>query len=185
MWTNPEVVYSLVHQHLNWYPLMELRDVFKLLYQGVLGSEHLVTLADDFKLALRAEFDTLTAISGGRLLEPVHPKRKLLRFNLRVYKSMQTDLDQLVPVFLETAKQTWGTQAELQVAWANFAGLCEQGRIKGFPLSSVNGFSAWLERQAYPPLHHSETYRWAYQPSYRLISAGLISSLELMGEVRI
>ncbi len=38
----------LLKQHLDWYPQMELRDVYKLLYQGVMGAEHLISSPEEF-----------------------------------------------------------------------------------------------------------------------------------------
>jgi hypothetical protein len=180
-----EGLFALIQQHLSWYPLMEPRDVYKLLYQGVMGSEHLVDVPEDFVQRLRMEFDRLIADPAARLLEPVRPDKSLLRFNLCAYKCMQTNLDQLVPVFLETARQGGGTEAELQAGWTFFVSFCDNGRIKNYPIGAVHKFTSWLEKVAFPPVHHSETYRWAYQPSYRLISTRLLSSLELMGAVRV
>jgi hypothetical protein len=39
---DPESLLKLIQQHLSWYPLMQPRDVYKLLYQGVMGSEHMI-----------------------------------------------------------------------------------------------------------------------------------------------
>jgi hypothetical protein len=176
---DPEGLFALLQQHLSWYPLMEPRDIYKLLYQGVLGSEHMGGAPADYAQHLQMEFDRLIADPAARLLEPVRSDKRLLRFDLRAYKNLQTNLDQLLPVFLETMKQSWGTQAELQETWASFVGLCESGRIKSFPMGTVHSFNAWLEKLEFQAIHHSETYRWAYQPAYRLISAQFLSSLEL------
>ena len=37
MLDSPENLVELLKQHLSWYPLMEPRDIYKLLYQGVRG----------------------------------------------------------------------------------------------------------------------------------------------------
>jgi hypothetical protein len=39
---------GLVQLHSGWYPLMELRDVYKLLYQGVMGPEHSIASSEEF-----------------------------------------------------------------------------------------------------------------------------------------
>ncbi len=168
----------VIHQHLNWYPLMELRDVYKLIYQGVLGSEHLVSSTTEFASYLEQEFEHLVPDPAGRLAEPVRPDGGLLRINLRPYKSRQQDVAQLVPLCLETAAEKWGKLSDLQEAWDSFVSQVKQSRFPQFTLEQVVDFTSWLEAHNYPALHHSEIYRQHYQPAYRLISSGLFQQLK-------
>ena len=40
---NKESIPSIIKEHFNSYPLMEIQDIFKLIYQSAFGCEHLVT----------------------------------------------------------------------------------------------------------------------------------------------
>ncbi len=62
---------STIQQHLSWYPRMELRDVYKLFYQGAMGSEHLISSTQAFISYLNEEFEPLQADPAERLLEPI------------------------------------------------------------------------------------------------------------------
>ena len=170
---------ELVKQHLDWYPLMEARDIYKLLFQGMMGSEHLISSVDEFTQYLRREFDPLPANPSERLLEPVRPDQCLLRLNLRAYKCHQPYVDLLIPVLLETAQAFSGDLVDLQAAWTSFVQSCEQGQITNFQLDQVHQFTLWLEKHRFPAAHHSEAYAREYQPAYRLISNDFIHQIGL------
>ncbi|MFH1908734.1 MAG: hypothetical protein ABIL11_15365 [Chloroflexota bacterium] len=169
MWHDHESLFRLIDRHFRWYPFMEPRDVYKLLYQGAMGPEHLIASEAAFRERLLAEFAPLEARQGERLYEPVRPDGSLVRINLRPFKFQQGDLDWLVAACLAAGQQRWGRLEELRQAWETFLGLCQEGRWPEFDLADVSSFSAWLEVQGYPAVHHSTAYRSRYEPSYRLI----------------
>ena len=175
----PEGWLELLQVHLSWYPLMGLRDIYKLLYQGVMGSEHLIASPEGFINYLAEEFDPLLPDRSGRLLEPIRPDQTLLRINLRPFKAQQMELDLLIPAVLETARSFSGNLAELQSAWTGFVQSCERGSISNFDIKEIHHFTSWLEQLGFPAVHHSETYSREYQPAYRLISEPFVHRLGL------
>jgi len=156
---------------------MEPRDVYKLLYQDVMRPEHIIGSEAAFRERLLAEFASLEAHQGKRLYEPILPDGSFVRINLWPFKFQQGDLDWLVAACLAAGQQQWGKLEELQQAWETFLGLCQEGRWPEFDLADVSSFSAWLEAQAYPAVHHSQAYQSRYQPSYRLISKTALGTL--------
>ena len=168
---------SLLQMHLGWYPLMELRDVYKLLYQGVMGAEHLMPSREEYTRYLQSEFEPLQPDPTGRLLEPIRPDGALYRLNLRPLKSRQQGWDELISYLLETAHMITGSRSELEGAWDAFCQLCNQGQIKNFDRASIELFTRWLVQLEYPAIHHSQTYSREYQPAYRLIAARFIREL--------
>jgi len=177
MQDDPESLLKLLELHFAWYPLVELRDVYKLLYQGAMGSEHLLTSSEEFTRYLRDEFERLQPDPSQRFLEPVRPDGTLVRLNLHAYKSRQVSVDLLISSLLETAHLITGTQSELRVAWLEFVQCCHHGQVSKFDTSSVDQFSQRLEELEYPAMHHSEIYHREYQPAYRLISTWFIPML--------
>ena len=170
---------GLVQLHRGWYPLMEPRDVYKLLYQGVMGAEHLLSSAVEFTRQLASEFDRIRADPLERLLEPVRPDHALWRLNLRAYKNQHAQVDGLYSPLLEAARFPMGDQLELRTAWKEFVASCEHNHLQGFQLSEIHSFTAWLEKSGYPAVHHSQVYRQQYQPAYRLITDPYIRVLGL------
>jgi hypothetical protein len=168
---------GLVKQHLCWYPRMELRDIYKLLYQGVMGSEHMNPSPDEFTRRLLLEYKHLLPDSHERLHEPVRPDQTLLRVNLRPYKNRQGGIDALITPLLETARTIRGDLIQLKSTWLIFTQLCEQGQLTNFKITEIHRFSRWLNTMEFPMVHHSETYRREYQPAYRLVAAKFVAGL--------
>ncbi len=174
-----DALLKLLERHIGWYPLMELRDFYKLLYQGVMGSEHLQTSAEEYTQNLYSEFEQLKPDPFLRLLESVRPDRALYRLNLGSYKAQNSNIDRVTPFLVESARIVTGTRDELKAVWENFVELCLHGQICNFDAIVISQFSQRLETVNYPAMHHSEIYRIAYKPAYRLLAAKYASGLVL------
>jgi hypothetical protein len=153
---------------------MSPRDMYKLLYQGVRGPEHIITSPQAFTEHLAEEWDELDIAKGDPLWESIRPDCSLLRLNLRPFKALGGDRDELAAACLETGRRSWGTQAELLLAWDHLITACKQNLWPGPSLNEVVAFTSWLEEKGFPPVHHSERYRGLYRPAYRLVAADLM-----------
>ena len=170
---------EIIRQHLIWYPLMEPRDIYKLVFQGVMGSEHLISSPEGFIRYLVEELEPLRAAPDERLLEPIQPDQSLFRINLRPFKAHSIDLELLIPLLLETARSFTGDRGVLKATWMDFVHACEHGSISGFDVSQLHQFTSWVEGLGFPAVHHSEAYELEYKPAYRLISAESLPRLGL------
>jgi len=142
MWKSRMSLARLIAEHVARHPVMEPCDVYKLLYQGMLGPKHLVASPEDFAARLRTEYETVPSCAAEPLWEPVRPDGALVRLNLRPFKARGGDVEQLITACLQTAERTWGTPEELRAAWATFVELCRAGQWEVFPLPAVLAFSA-------------------------------------------
>jgi hypothetical protein len=176
LWDERDLV-QLIGDHLRRHPAVEVRDVYKLLYQGVLGPEHLIASPEEFAAWLRAEYAALAPETSEPLWESIRPDGRLGRLNLRPFKAAAGDLDWLIAACLRTAEQTWGTLEELRAVWAGFVGLCRARQWEQLPAAEAAAFSAWLEEHGWPAAHHSEGYRQANRPAYRLLAHQALTSL--------
>ncbi len=177
MQVSSEDLLILIRQHLEWYPRLQVRDAYKLIYQGAMGPEHMVATQQEFARRLELEFDSLPPVLHERLLEAVRPDQTLFRLNLRPFKAYENTIDRLVPLLLQTSRQVHGSLRELITTWTTFEQIAEQDQAGPFPLEEVIKFSHRLAREGYPSVHHSQVYRREYQPAYRLIAGNLISEL--------
>jgi hypothetical protein len=150
---------------------MQPRDVYKLVFQGVMGSEHLISSPEGFIKYLDEELEPLMPEPAERLFEPIRPDRTLLRINLRPYKALQLGTDILIPPLLETARSFLGDPSQLKAVWMDFVQSCGDGQITNFDIAEIHQFTVWLDGRGFPAIHHSEVYNREYQPAYRLISA--------------
>ncbi|MBU0495424.1 MAG: hypothetical protein KKB13_26560 [Chloroflexi bacterium] len=166
--TPPLALAQLIDHHCQRYPAGEPRDVYKLLYQGLRGPEHLIASPADFAAHLQAEYEAVAPDDGEPLWEVVRPDGRLGRVHLRPFKARFGDLAALTRACLATAGPTWGTPEDVRAAWAVFVTGCRAGRWT-LALPAVLDLTRWLTEHAYPAVHHSESYRAVYHPAYRLV----------------
>jgi len=160
---------SLIQEAMQRWPAMAVQDVYKLLYQGVRGPEHIMPDAEIFSSRLRQEIDRLQPDSHQMLLEPIRPDSGLSRIHLRAWMALGKDFDILVQACLEAGKRRWGTPEELQLIWRRFYDLRREGFFPSIHPGQADEFHQWLEIQGYPPVHHSRAFAEQYHPAYRLI----------------
>jgi hypothetical protein len=194
MWDKADQVIALIQEHLARRPGMAPRDVYKLLYQGVRGPEHIIASPEAFTERLQAEWDSLDPADSDPhpadgdshpadgephpaeddpLWESVRPDGELLRLNLRPFKAVGGDLEVLAAACLETGQRAWGTQAELRMAWEHVIAGCQRLAWPGLAVDEITAFTSWLQANEFPPAHHSQGYRNLYRPAYRLVAADI------------
>jgi hypothetical protein len=167
---------QVVERHLKMRSLMAPQDIYKLLFQGVLGPEHLIASAEGFIRRLEQECLSLRPGAGDVLFEPVRPDDLLVRVNLRPYLAAGGHPVHLAEACYETARMSWGTLDDLETVWEQVAGAVRGELLKGPSAAEMNTFSQRLKELGFPPFHHSQTYRDAYHPAYRLAHRDLIKT---------
>ena len=64
---------SLIIEHINRYPDMEIKDLYKLVYQGTLGPSHLGTDLNIIKKYLDLELERIESDYSIDLIEKISP----------------------------------------------------------------------------------------------------------------
>jgi hypothetical protein len=154
--------------HLRRRPAARPRDIYKLLYQGVFGVGHIVTGKAKDILTEEAGRISLKEHSEDPLFEPVSPDGSMVRVNLRQYLLQGGDLDKLYIVMQESAKIKGETEVFLGY-WGQFKKLVANG-VVSYPLSEVEELDKLMKHEGVKPMHHTEEYREAYYPAYRVVS---------------
>lgn len=166
---------GLLAEHRNRYPRSTERDWYKLAHQSVLGPGHLMGLGA--RTWLRGEFDQVEAVPG-RLYEPIGILEPRIRLHLGPAKAEGITVE-----MIWEAMEDHGVQG---IPKAEESALPELLQRTGTWLREVDprtaeAFEEFAEQLAglgYPPAHHSEEYRTAYRPAYRVVLrlAGLIGN---------
>ena len=158
------------------YPLMEIQDVYKLVHQAALGSEHAVS---DTAAALRWMEREIASLADGPddpLFDPLTPDSQLVRVHLRPYLAEGGDPDALVRAFVETANTYPGSEERLRRFWQ----YAERSAAAGTLPFSPDAMATFLAKQAeagYPAVHHSARYEAAYAPAYRVVARHHLDTL--------
>lgn len=169
LWRSQTEILNLLAGHIHRYPKMEVNDAYKLLYQGTMGIEHVMIDAVSFESRLREEFDLTQASEKIPLWENLRPDGEIVRLNLAPYKFRGGDAGGLSTLCLWTASSFKGNLDNLKESWETFSKLCQDGRLRKFDAEKLTQLDEWLIRHDFPPVHHSDSYREAYLPAYRVI----------------
>ncbi|MDO4582185.1 MAG: hypothetical protein Q4B96_06355 [Bacillota bacterium] len=149
---------DILTSHQTRYPLMQPQDYGKLAYQSQFGPEHLAPDRERFLSYLRKEWAAVPTDGSPQPSESIG--NGLCRFHLTGEYDATMAAPLLAELFLLTVEQCHGTMAGL----AEHLTLLES--------LDVPGMTDWLteyRRQGCPPVHHSQIFRDAYQPHYRLL----------------
>ena len=176
-WRSQTEILKLITSHINRYPLIQIQDVYKLLYQGTMGIDHFFPSSQVFEERLFNEMGTVQADETLPLWEPIRPDGKVVRLNLAAYKAKTNDIAALATLGFWTADLFKGNREDLKTAWNTFQRLCHTHRIQKFPPDELDQFHRQIEKNKYLPVHHSEVYRQAYKPAYRLISREFLGAV--------
>ena len=140
-------------------PGFQLRDGAKLLYQSEFGGGHLIDDPDAALERLRREMETCTP-GGGPLVSPIGGG--FCRVNLAPAAGRLT-VETLFQLFFLSARRPAGSLEGFREKLALLYKL-------PYPAAEVDAFLAEYAARVYPMLSHSETYRAANSPAYRVIS---------------
>lgn len=148
---------DILLRHRAAYPKMELRDEVKLLYQNEFGGGHLIADPEAAFARLSEELSSCTD-TGAALFDPVG--NGSVRVNLYP-ASGRLSAQTLFRIFLLSSRRVRGDvehfREKLKLLY-DFHGKKE-----------VDDFLRDYEKAGFPALSHSEAYRAAYAPAYRVI----------------
>lgn len=153
-------------EHLGKHPSMMPQDVVKLCYQAVFGAEHLLFNISTAKGYFDHEFDSVEAIDG-ELCEMISDD--VCRVNLAVAKAKGIDRELIFNAFVSSAKIGQGENDR-------FIGFLEEAEeivMSGICNFSLDEWREFLEKYkdaGMPAVHHSQRYRDAEKPSYRIVN---------------
>lgn len=106
------------------------------------------------------------------LVEAISADGAMVRVNLRPYLRGGQTLESLFEAMKATALVE-GSTDEFMEAWVAFIELVEEGRIEIAP-SELEELEDELREKGAIPHHHSEEYREAYSPAYRVVKHGTL-----------
>jgi len=142
---------------------MRATDVYKLLFQGVFGVGHIISEGAWKRLQEEAESLDIDDHPTEPLIERISVDDSMVRVNLRPYLRRGFPLDRLYEAMEETSKDLGSL-----FTWSVFHEFASSGAIKvdGEELASLHRD---LQEKGPRPHHHSEPYRVAYYPAYRVV----------------
>jgi hypothetical protein len=152
-------IFTLLSNHLMRYPAIQAQDVYKLIHQAACGPAHAVTNSKDAHDWLEKELKNLSDPYPEPIIDPISLDGALVRVHLAPYMAGGGDPEVLLNAFIRTSHEFFPDHDRLEgylmAVQLEIAGLQELAKT--------------LKIQGYPALHHSDQYRAAYKPAYRVV----------------
>lgn len=152
------------------HPSMEARDALKLCYQAAFGAEHLLSDVNKAKDYFFREFEGVSTTD-----EPVFERisHEVCRVNLGSWKKEGLPADWLFNMFLLSCK----IKPDSSKTFAEYA--VEASK-------EFDGFDAFFDeylKGGIRPVHHSDCYRAAEQPHYRVVKSEITEIIPLLQKI--
>ena len=160
-----------IEKQLATYPESTLQDVYKSFYQEHFGPEHMIadtTSARQYLLKELSEPDVASEV----YFEPVGSEGRYVRVHLSAVADGLVTAEQLLEAFIRSANSEQPPLPDWETEWETVVNVIQKHHLK------VNDFDTQLpalteaarNRQA---VHHSQAYREAYHPHYRIVERGI------------
>ncbi len=166
---------SILLDHFKKYPLLDIQDIFKFLYQSTFGCEHMVTSETEAEKRICDEFKNVTNNCEDHIEEL---DGDYCRGSLSLLSDGITPKT-LAKLFCLSSKKESALASELEIKIECARALIIEGAL---PLD-LEAFDRELSKWkacGYPSIHHSDRFKKAYSPSYRVISKEYIPFLPLL-----
>jgi hypothetical protein len=152
---------DILKSHFARYPEMQIQDIYKLIHQAALGSEHAAINRHEACMRLEREIMQLGSEDAELAIDPISVDGKIARVHLRPFFAENGDPEALLTAFIRTANEFHGDEQTLNNYWDIAT------RMGFFPGAAMNDFIQSM--QNYPATHHSKIYTQRYRPAYRVV----------------
>ena len=116
-------------QHSGRYPLWQVEDLYKLLHQVALGSEHAVRDEAGVREWMRRELLEMGAGPDEPEVDPISHDGRIVRVHLRPYVANGKDPEHLLQAFIRTANGFKGSIDTLTAYWQQAEALAAAGQL--------------------------------------------------------
>lgn len=164
---------SILIDHSQRYPHWTLDDLYKLIHQASMGSEHYIEDETSVRNWLIAELKQLEPGPYEPLVDPISPDGKLVRVHLRPFSVLNIDAELLLQAFILTGTRI-PASADVLFEYAEQAvNLAENGSLP-FGSEEIHRYIHSLRTLGFPAIHHSKRFINEYSPAYRVVAFDLL-----------
>ncbi|MCB9134072.1 MAG: hypothetical protein H6636_01510 [Anaerolineales bacterium] len=164
---------TILLAHAHRYPHWTLHDLYKLIHQAAMGSEHAIRDQASVHRWLIREIAEMGDGPDDPLLDLLSPDGQIVRIHLRPYVRRSLDPEILHRAFILTGKEFSQSPANV-LTYADIAlHLTQTGQLP-FQPPALQALIAEMQAAGFPAVHHSPAYETAYRPAYRVIARTLL-----------
>ncbi len=173
-----ETTRNLLIKHYETYPKLQIQDVFKFLYQSAFGCEHFISSLETVTDYIRKEYESIPIENQPVVeqLDGAYCRVHLSYLNSGLRASTLGSL-----FFFSAKKEVDGKSDLIQKLKIAKELVCEN--LLPFQTDEFEKAVEDWETKGYPAVHHSNIFREAYNPSYRVIAKEYIPFLPFFAEL--
>jgi len=164
---------TILLDHAHRYSKWEVKDLYKLIHQAAMGSEHAITDEAGARNWLYQEIAHLKNDVDEPLIDPISPDQQIVRVHLRPFLSHQLQPEQLLQAFIGTPRAVRQSREKL-IEYASIAIQLAQEEKIPFKESQISEYFEQMRAKHFPAIHHSDKYEKFYRPAYRVIARELL-----------
>lgn len=169
---------KLLLNHYNTYPLLQLQDIFKFLYQSSFGCEHAVSCVQSITSRIKEEYENKPE-KRKSVIEKLDGDYSRIPLS---FMNNGLSPETFAKLFFLSAKKEDEGLTRLKQKLEDAKLLINSGVLPFSAEDIENELKSWKEK-GFPALHHSTAFREAYMPSYRVIANEFIPFLPLFCEI--
>ncbi len=162
---------GILQSHIVKYPLLDILDAAKLMYQHELGCEHAISQPYSAFLRLREEY---AALRQQRLPLIEDIGNGFSRVDLRALEANGVTVSEVFDWFYKTSSFKGDTSK-----FVDSLRLLRDESF-GFDPERLDRFFDYYTSAGCPPVHHSPRYTAAYAPAYRVIRTELAADRRII-----
>ncbi len=167
-----ETLEQVLRRHARKYPMMQPTDAVKLIYQNVFGGGHLIKDREACLRALQREYENTPQEQHAPLLESIG--NGLVRVMLNAVDANNYSIRQLGEDFIRSSQEHKGNLNGFLIKLEILRKVTASG-VFGFTLEELENYLEAYKEAGYPMRSHSEQYRQAYKPAYRIVLESIFS----------
>lgn len=175
---------QLLKEHLEKYPLMEPRDAVKLAYQHAFGCGHMLPDQDICRRMIRQEMDSIPEDASVPVSGPIGCG--LCRLHLAAPAVRRLGALQIARMMRATEMQVMHRKSN-ELLYSGALSCVRAAIHKGwtsFSIEQWDAFLAWHREEGRPVVSHSEAYRQAYRPHYRVVLESFAALMPVVEKLR-
>jgi hypothetical protein len=169
----PMSIRHILADHARRYPAWELDDLYKLIHQAAMGSEHAITDEAGIRDWLNRELRDLGPGPDEPMIDPISPDGRIVRVHLRPFVQRRLPAERLLRAFLATGRRVDPSPERLATFAVAASHAARQGLLP-FRVEQLDARLAGLRASGLPPVHHSARYLEQYLPAYRVVARDLL-----------
>jgi hypothetical protein len=166
---------DILVDHARRYPQWQPEDLYKLVHQAALGSEHAVDDEARARAWLVREMAEMGTGPDEPLLDPISPGGAIVRVHLRPYVRLGFDPDSLLEAFVRTALEFRGLPERIAAGLTEAARLAHDGRL-AFPEDDLVRLLGRVQAAGLPAVHHTTAFTSHYRPAYRVVAREFLAA---------